>query len=94
MLLERAEEETRAIHAEGRKGDRVRAWKNTSHSRVRMRGGLSPSWRCYCHIIIKRRSLAMFLESERHIHRKGERERGAGAKISLHKLWISLFMNA
>lgn len=44
----------------------------------------------------------MFLESERHIHRKGERERtserevgGAEeAKISLHKLWISLFRNA
>lgn len=38
-----------------------------------MRGGLSPSWRCYCHIIIKRRSMGIFLERERDIHREGER---------------------
>ena len=38
----------------------------------------------------------MFLESERHIHtdREREREREGRGKISLHKLWISLFMNA
>ncbi len=36
----------------------------------------------------------MFLESERHAHREAEREERERAKISLHKLWISLFMNA
>lgn len=44
---------------------------------------MSPRWRCYCHIIIRRRSLATFFEWK-------ERE----IQISLYKLWISLFMNA
>lgn len=32
------------------------------------------SWRCYCHIIIKRRSPGIFLERERETFIKRERE--------------------
>lgn len=64
MRIGRLEERREGIKEEERRGDRVRVGKKQITLLNQNKRRLVSQWRCYCHIIIKRRSLGLFLDSD------------------------------